>query len=110
TGQDVKLTPDPCHRDMSKAVADAASYILQGVLQTGTAAGRALVGRDSAGKTGTADGGYYAAFAGFTPTLAGYVSVFNPANPTGAGAMVGDRSCWHQVQIGSGLACDSQMY
>jgi len=110
TGQSVKLTPDPCHRDMSKAEADAASYILQGVLQSGTAAGRALVGRDSAGKTGTADGGYYAAFAGFTPTLAGYVSVFNPTNPTGAGAMVGDRSCWHQVQIGSGLACDSQMY
>jgi membrane peptidoglycan carboxypeptidase len=110
TGQDVKLTPDPCHRDMSKAVADAANYILQGVLQTGTAGGRALVGRESAGKTGTADGGYYAAFAGYTPTLAGYVSVFNPNNPTGAGAMIGDRSCWHQVQVGSGLACDSQMF
>lgn len=110
TGQSIKLTPDSCHRDMSKQVADAASYILQGVLQSGTAAGRALVGRDSAGKTGTADGGFYAAFAGYTPTLAGYVSVFNPSSPTGAGAMVGDRSCWHQVQIGSGLACDSQMY
>jgi membrane peptidoglycan carboxypeptidase len=110
TGQDIKLTPDSCHRDMSKQVADAASYILQGVLQSGTAAGRTLVGRDSAGKTGTADGGYFAAFAGYTPTLAGYVSVFNPSSPTGAGAMVGDRACWHQVQIGSGLACDSQMY
>ncbi len=72
---------------MSKAVADAANYILQGVLVSGTAAGRGI-GRPAAAKTGTANGGYYAAFAGYTPTLAGYVSVFNPLNPTTGGAML----------------------
>ena len=81
SGQQVKLLPNSCHRDMSKAVADAANYILQGVLVSGTAAGRGI-GRPAAGKTGTANGGFYAAFAGYTPTLAGYVSVFNPTNPT----------------------------
>jgi membrane peptidoglycan carboxypeptidase len=109
SGQQVKLQPTPCHRAMSKAVADAANYVLQGVLVSGTAAGRGI-GRPAAGKTGTANGGFYAAFGGYTPTLAGYVSVFNPTNPTGGGAMVYPRSCWHQYGIGSGLACDSQMY
>ena len=47
----------------------------------GTAAGRAIPGHTAAAKTGTANGGYFAAFAGYTPTLAAYVSVFNPYNP-----------------------------
>jgi len=110
TGQQVKLLPNSCHRDMSKAVADAANYILQGVLfSPGTAAGRGI-GRPAAAKTGTANGGFYAAFAGYTPTLAGYVSVFNPLNPTGAGAMLYPRSCWRQYGLGTGLACDGQMF
>jgi membrane peptidoglycan carboxypeptidase len=111
SGQQVKLLPNSCHRDMPKAVADAASYILQGVLfSPGTAAGRGI-GRPAAAKTGTANGGFYAAFAGYTPTLAGYVSVFNPTNPTTGGAMVYPRSCWHQYGLGnSGLACDGQMF
>jgi membrane peptidoglycan carboxypeptidase len=79
-----------CHRVLPTSVADAASYILQGVLTTGTAAGLGI-GRPAAGKTGTSDNFDYAAFGGFTPDLTGYVSVFNPAGPTshpmeGAGA------------------------
>jgi membrane peptidoglycan carboxypeptidase len=111
TGAQVKLLPNSCHRDMTKAVADAANYILQGVLVSGTAAGREI-GRPAAAKTGTANGGYYAAFAGYTPTLAGYVSVFNPYNPTTGGAMVGTRASWDQFKYGvwSGLGIDSQMY
>jgi membrane peptidoglycan carboxypeptidase len=85
-----------CHRVFSTAVADAASQILQGVLTSGTAAGRGI-GRPAAGKTGTANGGFYAAFAGYTPTLAGYVSVFNPVNPTTTGAMTGVGACYREV-------------
>ena len=108
SGQQVKLLPNSCHRDMSKAVADAANYILQGVLVSGTAAGRGI-GRPAAAKTGTANGGFYAAFAGYTPTLAGYVSVFNPLNPTTGGAMLYPRACYREVPGGQ-LSCPGQMY
>jgi membrane peptidoglycan carboxypeptidase len=113
SGQQVKLLPNSCHRDMSKSVADAANYILQGVLfSPGTAAGRGI-GRPAAAKTGTANGGYYAAFAGYTPTLAGYVSVFNPVDPITGGAMLGSNSCFRQVGISPGTGvqyCPGQMY
>ena len=75
-----------CHRVLSADVAEAANYILQGVLLSpGTAAGRGI-NRPAAAKTGTANSGFYAAFAGYTPHLAGYVSVFNPIDPTTGGA------------------------
>jgi membrane peptidoglycan carboxypeptidase len=112
TGQPLSLQPTSCHRDMPRAVANAANYILQGVLQTGTAAGR-TIGVPAAGKTGTANGGYYAAFAGYTPDLAGYVSVFNPIDPITGGAMLGSNSCFRQVGIypGTGVQyCPGQMY
>jgi membrane peptidoglycan carboxypeptidase len=111
TGQQLKLQPESCHRDMSRAVAAAANYILQGVLVSGTAAGRSI-GRPAAGKTGTANTGYYAAFAGWTPTLAGYVSVFNPLDPTTGGVMLGSNSCFRQVGLGAtgALSCPGQMY
>jgi membrane peptidoglycan carboxypeptidase len=108
TRAELPLQADPCHRDMSTAVADAANYILQGVLQTGTAAGRGI-GRPAAAKTGTANSGYYAAFAGWTPTLAGYVSVFNPIDPTTGGQMLGSNSCYRDV--GDDYpSCPGQMY
>jgi membrane peptidoglycan carboxypeptidase len=111
TGKQLALQPDSCHRDMPRAVANAANYILQGVLVSGTAAGR-TIGRPAAGKTGTANTGYYAAFAGYTPTLAGYVSVFNPLDPTTGGAMLGSNSCFRQVGFGETgeLSCPGQMY
>ena len=109
THQVLPVQPADCYRDMSQGVADAANYILQGVLdQPGaTAFGRALPDREAAAKTGTANSGYYAAFAGWTPTLAAYVSVFNPLNPTGAGAMVGENSCYQDLY---GENCPGQMY
>jgi membrane peptidoglycan carboxypeptidase len=96
-----------CHHVFSPAVADAANYILQGVLTSGTAAGRSI-GRPAAAKTGTANGGFYAAFGGYTPTLAGYVSVFNPVNPTTTGAMLGAGACFRNV--GGGESGCSQMF
>ncbi len=112
TGKELDAAKPHCRRDMPAGVADAANYILQGVLSVpgATADGRGI-GRPAAGKTGTANGGFYAAFAGYTPTLAGYVSVFNPVNPTGAGAMIGQNSCYREsTEFGGGLACPGQMY
>ena len=56
-----------------------------GVLNVpGATASAGVSGHYAAAKTGTANSGYYAAFAGYTPPLAGYVSVFNPMDPTRA--------------------------
>jgi membrane peptidoglycan carboxypeptidase len=99
-----------CYRDMPKGVADAANYILSGVLTVpgATAYGRGI-SHYAAAKTGTANTGYYAAFAGWTPTLAGYVSVFNPVAPTSpAGQMLGNNSCY--VDNFLGFYCPQQMY
>ncbi|MDR2987544.1 MAG: penicillin-binding protein [Nocardiopsaceae bacterium] len=93
-GHNLPVQGAACHRVMSTGVADAANYVLRGVLENGTAGGRNTLGREAAAKTGTANQGYYAAFAGYTPTLAGYVSVFNPLNPTTTGAMLGYRSTY----------------
>ncbi|MGO8956056.1 MAG: transglycosylase domain-containing protein [Streptosporangiaceae bacterium] len=101
-----------CYRDMPKGVADAANFILQGVLTVpgATADGRGI-GRPAAAKTGTANSGYYAAFAGYTPTLAGYVSVFNPKDPTSpAGQMFGGQACYTDLPQFGGFQCPSQMY
>jgi membrane peptidoglycan carboxypeptidase len=108
THKQLPVRPASCHRDMSRGVADAANYILQGVLDQpgGTAFGRTIPGHDAAGKTGTANNGYFAAFAGYTPTLAAYVSVFNPVNPI-RDAMVGSGSCYRDL---SGPSCPGQMF
>lgn len=110
TGKIILAPPDHCYRDMPAGVASAANYILQGVLNnpSGTAFGQGI-GRPAAAKTGTANGGFYAAFAGYTPTLAGYVSVFNPRNPTGSGAMVGANSDYRAVD-GALADCGGQMF
>ncbi len=80
TGARLPVEKPECHQAIPAGIADAANYILQSVLTVGTAAGLGI-GRPAAGKTGTSDNFDYAAFAGYTPDLAGYVSVFNPVNP-----------------------------
>ncbi|MGO9501814.1 MAG: transglycosylase domain-containing protein [Streptosporangiaceae bacterium] len=110
TGSGSKLPVESadCHRVISAAVADAANQILQGVLLSpGTASNRGI-SVPAAAKTGTANGGYYAAFAGYTPRLAGYVSVFNPLYPTTRGAMVGSNACYREV--GGYIDCPGQMF
>jgi membrane peptidoglycan carboxypeptidase len=78
-------------------VAAAATYILRGVLTSGTAKGDRVISRGAAvpqaGKTGTANSYDFAAFGGYTPRLAGFVSEFNPAGPVGH-PMVGSASCF----------------
>jgi membrane peptidoglycan carboxypeptidase len=110
THQQLPVRPASCHRDMSKGVADAANYILQGVLDQpgGTAYGRAIPGYHVAGKTGTANDGYFAAFAGYTPTLASYTSVFNPVNPIKYNMRGGLAACYRDLL--TGLTCPDQMF
>jgi membrane peptidoglycan carboxypeptidase len=110
TGKHLSVESAHCHRVVTTAVADAASLILQGVITAGTAASPSrAIGRPAAAKTGTANSGTYAAFGGYTPTLAGYVSVFNPASPTtSAGEMLGINACYREPT--GGQACPGQMF
>jgi membrane peptidoglycan carboxypeptidase len=114
TGTYLPVPSASCHQVLSPDVADAVNYILQGVLTTGTAATvGGLNGREAAGKTGTSNvaNGYgtpYAAFAGYTPSLVGYVSVFNPVSPTVYDTMGGSASCYRLE--GGGLDCPGEMF
>jgi membrane peptidoglycan carboxypeptidase len=67
-----------CKQALDPEVADAAAYIMSGVLTKGTMAGVGGIGRDAAGKTGTTDDQATAWFAGYTPDLAGAVSLGDP--------------------------------
>jgi membrane peptidoglycan carboxypeptidase len=108
SGQQLPVQAAQCHRDMPQGVADAANYILQGVLTVpGATADNRGIPHIAAAKTGTANGGFYAAFAGYTPTLAAYVSVFNPRDPTTGGAMIGSNSCYRDLY---GEDCPGQMF
>jgi membrane peptidoglycan carboxypeptidase len=111
TGRDGASIPTKspgCHRVIEKSVADAANYVLQDVLGGGGTAFNRGIGIPAAAKTGTANGGYYAAFAGYTPRLAGYVSVFNPFSPTGSGAMIYPRANYREID--GALSAPSQMF
>ncbi len=114
-GKNLPVEPARCHRVLSQGVANAANYVLTGVLgPTGTAGDRSI-GRPAAAKTGTANSGYYAAFAGYTPTLVGYVSVFNPSDPTTIhydgkpGAMLNCPEATYRAYPG-GVVCNFQMF
>jgi membrane peptidoglycan carboxypeptidase len=115
TGKNLKMPSAGCHRAFSAQVADAASYILQGVLTGGTAAppaGPGGIDRPAAGKTGTSNvegggGTPYAAFAGYTPSLVSYTSVFNPISPTGD-TMTGYSACY-RLEDG-GQTCPPEMF
>jgi membrane peptidoglycan carboxypeptidase len=114
TGRTLPTPPANCHQAISADVADAANYVLQGVLTApgATAAGLGI-GRPAAGKTGTSNvegngsGTPYAAFAGYTPTLVSYTSVFNPESPTGH-PMGGLTACYQSA--GGGQTCPGEMF
>ena len=111
-GKSLSVPSANCHQAFSSDVADAVNYILQGVLTTGTGAGLSLAGREAAGKTGTSNvegnnGTPYAAFGGYTPSLVGYVSVFNPVSPTGD-TMTGLTACY---RLEDGIQqCPAEMF
>jgi membrane peptidoglycan carboxypeptidase len=113
THQQLPVHKAACHRAIPQGVADAANYILRGTLtQAGaTAANRSIPGYTNvAAKTGTANNGYYAAFAGYTRSLVSYTSVFNPVNPE-TNAMLGPSgACYQDVPQLGGFQCPGQMY
>ncbi|HUB42221.1 MAG TPA: transglycosylase domain-containing protein [Streptosporangiaceae bacterium] len=100
-----------CHRVFSAAVAAAATYILRGVLTSGTAKGDSVTRKGGsvpqAGKTGTANSFEFAAFGGYTPKLAGFVSEFNPTGPV-SHPMVGKASCYRAP--GGGKDCPGSVF
>ena len=110
-GHQLPLASAGCHRVFSVAVAAAATYILRGVLTSGTAKGDGVrrngVYIPQAGKTGTANSFDFAAFGGYTPKLAGYVSMFNPVGPIGH-PMVGTASCYRASD--GGRDCPGSVY
>ncbi|MFC4529743.1 transglycosylase domain-containing protein [Sphaerisporangium dianthi] len=76
-GETTEFKPS-CKQAIDEKVADAVSAILEGVFTKGTMRGVGGIGRDAAGKTGTTDGSMTAWFAGYTPDLAGAVSLGDP--------------------------------
>ncbi|MDR2987244.1 MAG: transglycosylase domain-containing protein, partial [Nocardiopsaceae bacterium] len=85
SGQKLRPPGAGCHRVLSTTIADAVNYILQGVLtHPGATATDRGIGRPAAAKTGTAGSASSAppsaAFAGYTPSLAGYVWVGSPTH------------------------------
>ena len=92
-------------------VADNVTDVLRGVVTDGTAAGRGLPGRPSAGKTGTAQFNANAWFVGYTPTLS--TAVWMGYVDCGAGprcAMTGIRGVRGGVTGGSLPARTWQSY
>ncbi|RVX42966.1 membrane peptidoglycan carboxypeptidase [Nonomuraea polychroma] len=67
-----------CRQVLDPAIADATAEVLSGVFTKGTMRDVGGIGRDAAGKTGTTDDYATAWFAGFTPDLAGAVSIGDP--------------------------------
>lgn len=74
-------TPGPCEQVISEQVADTATAVLEGVINNGTAAGNARIGRPAAGKTGTAEDFSAASFVGYIPQLAVAVTLADPRGP-----------------------------
>ena len=112
-GKSLPVPSADCHRVISTTIASAVNYILQGVLTTGTGAGLELSGYQAAGKTGTSNvvsgnGTPYAAFAGYTSNLTGYVSVFNPVSPT-TDTMAGTTACFREEDSDFPY-CPGEMY
>jgi membrane peptidoglycan carboxypeptidase len=105
------VQPAACHRAIPAVVAQAATYILRGVLTSGTAKGDSIsqggLSIPQAGKTGTANSFDFAAFGGYTPHLAGYVSMFNPSGPIDH-PMVGYASCYRTA--GGGQDCPGSVF
>jgi membrane peptidoglycan carboxypeptidase len=110
-GRQLPVASPGCHRVFSATVAAAATYILRGVLTSGTAKGDGVrrhgVYVPQAGKTGTANSFDFAAFGGYTPKLAGYVSMSNPDGPIG-NPMIGNASCYRAA--GGGKDCPGSVF
>ncbi|HVE97713.1 MAG TPA: transglycosylase domain-containing protein [Mycobacteriales bacterium] len=71
---------NPCRQVLEPAEADAVTAMLRGVITEGSGKS-ADIGRPAAGKTGTSQDSGSAWFIGYTPQLAGSVSMAHPDKP-----------------------------
>jgi membrane peptidoglycan carboxypeptidase len=95
-------SPPPCRQTIPAAVADTATSILAGVINTpgGTGAANAsAIGRPAAGKTGTTDNSQAAWFVGYTPQLVAAVELSDPRGSTRypLGGLVAAGRTWPEV-------------
>ncbi len=74
-GQEVPVLADDREQVTDPITAYQMTSILQGVIQRGTGAGRASIGRPAGGKTGTTNDNFDVWFIGFTPDLVAGVFV-----------------------------------
>ncbi|MBC6417043.1 MAG: hypothetical protein GDA47_04440 [Rhodospirillales bacterium] len=75
TGQEVPVLADGREQVTDPITAYQMTSILEGVIQRGTGAGRAAIGRPAGGKTGTTNDNFDVWFIGFTPDLVAGVFV-----------------------------------
>jgi membrane peptidoglycan carboxypeptidase len=95
-----------CSQVLDKGIAQGVTSTLQKVLTSGTAAGKGLSGRESAGKTGTTNANHQAWFVGYTPQLSTAVYVGHPLSPNSSisGASVGGGHRLPNPAFGGGTA------
>ncbi|ETK30730.1 transglycosylase domain-containing protein [Microbispora sp. ATCC PTA-5024] len=95
-----------CRQALDPEVADAAADVMRGVFgPQGTMSAVGGIGRDAAGKTGTSDDYSTAWFAGFTPDLAGAVSLGDPRGASThrlSGVTIGGR--YYSVVFGADIS------
>lgn len=78
SGKSVSVPQTQCRQAIGPDIASGVTSALRNVLTAGTAAGQALSGRDSAGKTGTTDASTDTWFVGYTTQLTTAVWVADP--------------------------------
>ncbi|MFG2332248.1 transglycosylase domain-containing protein [Streptomyces sp. NPDC048604] len=83
-GREVGLPGSPRRRAISREAADTTTAMLRGVIEGGTGTAALAAGRPAAGKTGTAEEGKAAWFAGYTPDLATVVAMMGQDPVTAA--------------------------
>ena len=74
----VSTAPPKCRPVLRPEVADKVTSVLEGVINQGTGAANAPIGRPAAGKTGTTDNFSNAWFVGYVPQMAAAVWVGDP--------------------------------
>jgi membrane peptidoglycan carboxypeptidase len=100
SGKQFPAQSKQCAQVLDTNTVNELTFLLQGVIQHGTAAGAVpLDGREVAGKTGTTDDGVQTWFDGYTPQLAAAVwtGYINPSDYTGGAVKIGKQTFEGQI-------------
>ncbi|SDY72424.1 Penicillin binding protein transpeptidase domain-containing protein [Geodermatophilus africanus] len=103
-GRPLAVDPDCTPEAVAPGVADTLAQVLRKDVEPGpdptqTGAAAYVPGHQIAGKTGTSQGGFSVAFAGFTPEYSASVMVFNPKRNQEVSGGGGDKGAtiWHDA-------------